>query len=1028
MGDWAQGLYQSEQARGLSGGSAGSVAFDDANPYYNYRLRKHGCTGDLIDDPALLWFTSSMVKDRAGLGTHIAAEIGEGQSNYTDVLLILSKADFERADEAWMQAARREVSQEFDSFCRREGFKRRYAHRPLGLRVLCDGGEEMAGTSLGLNAGEFVTGLLPNLYTGPVTGSYAVIGVLLNIPGAWEGYKEVGRLHNDQILFTLGDHWLDSFCHPALREAALYRLQQAPDGSFVHIISPDLQDRYTYQSTEQDGASVLTLSTRDGEPLAYLVLALLDAPVSKETPNEPKPAIEMPETPFPSIPSMAPPMLIDDELQPIGGSPRTVMPDAPSDRIFTLQERGALLQKVHFSAFMQGYDVYVGVQGELGTSVVDKAATFQVRKKNVLLVAHIDGVMVGGSSVPLHAEVPVEGDVTIEIAGQRLEYRDLRGLRVDGWPYVAEIRRPASSTYMIWGEDYQIGRSRECRVVLPDEPNNDNIHWKAKVGDGATIRARTGDIPKSRFYTDSIMVASEHGRIDLHGDGPRVVCTARHCYVYIRRRSEIIALYPTTSGKEPTDVDVQPGDEILIGNCLFHVGFSPTTDPDSPDIAPAPLLNADALADAVPDPEIDRTHRRSSGLDAPPAAGEDGGWPDPQPVALDPVGDDSITGDFGRASNAMHVIDPDDEYDEPTIPGLLLPLGAIAGEENDGDAEVRVADNVPPPVQSNYTESQDHEGYDEDWDEISEPSLMQSRAPVEDDGSAKVETPFPELGEEDTHPPGVMSGEPLRDLSTPPAADPAPEATDTAPEPPAPPEAAPAHTGPTVVCVNDNEAQFELGRPVHFVLSGWMINGTVTLGNHTGADLVLPENRVVEDQSFERTDYFRLKVRGRRGSLHILSQSEVLIDEDDAAESEYAKPADHVIDVIRRDEAGEEDFAVRMELLADPKLPDPRARFLALDFEDPLAAALLTRGLPRGQGRRITLGDGMQLTLTLRGDTVTVGDYLGTYRRPDGGYHPFFVQHGESRFTTAPEDGSEFEIGAGDRLVIGHGVYVLLAE
>ena len=32
----------------------------------------------------------------------------------------------------------------------------------------------------------------------------------------------------------------------------------------------------------------------------------------------------------------------------------------------------------------------------------------------------------------------------------------------------------------------------------------------SSVGAGATIRARTGEIPKSRFYTDSIMVASEH--------------------------------------------------------------------------------------------------------------------------------------------------------------------------------------------------------------------------------------------------------------------------------------------------------------------------------------------------------------------------------------------------------------------------------------------------------------------------------------------------------------------------------------
>ncbi len=35
--DWISNLFQSEQARGLSGDSATGVALDDANPYYNYR-------------------------------------------------------------------------------------------------------------------------------------------------------------------------------------------------------------------------------------------------------------------------------------------------------------------------------------------------------------------------------------------------------------------------------------------------------------------------------------------------------------------------------------------------------------------------------------------------------------------------------------------------------------------------------------------------------------------------------------------------------------------------------------------------------------------------------------------------------------------------------------------------------------------------------------------------------------------------------------------------------------------------------
>ncbi|MEQ1506646.1 MAG: hypothetical protein ABMB14_30745, partial [Myxococcota bacterium] len=661
--EWVAGLFQSDnqQTRGLSGDQAHSVALDDSNPYYNYRLRRHKAEGDLIADPGLLWYTSPYVKRRSGLGTHVGAEVGDGTANYTDVLLILSRDDFARASADWQQTATRALQQEFDNFCRRENFNRLHAHRPLGVRIIEDGSQGMFGQSLTLARGEFVTGLLPNLYTGPVRGSYPVIGVHLNLPGVWEGYQEVGRLHNDQILFTLGNHWLDNFSHPSLQQAALYRLRQYPDGSFVHIVNPDLQDQYQVTSTNQGGASVLTLATRGGQPLAYIVLAVIDPPAQpvssppvsagRQSPpgNNPRaigstaptrapslapssatpatgnrrPDIQMPKPPITreaprgrgpdSVPSIAPPMLIDDVVSPVNGQGlkkiglggKTIIPDAPSERIFTLQERGALLQKVHFSAFMLGYDVYLGSRGELGTHVEDPAATFQVRKRSVSLVSHVDGVLVEGRSVAAGVEVPIEGDVRIEVAGQKLEYRDLRGLNLDGWPYVGEIRRPASSTYMIWGEDYQVGRSRECRVVLPDEPRNDNIHWKPSVGDGATIRARTGEIPKSRFYTDSIMVASEHASVDLRTDRPKVVCTARHCYAYIRRNNEVYSLYPTTSPQQPKDLELLPGDEILIGNCLFHVGY---TAGEAIEPAPAPRveLTPDGMAGAVAAPDLDR--------------------------------------------------------------------------------------------------------------------------------------------------------------------------------------------------------------------------------------------------------------------------------------------------------------------------------------------------------------------------------------------------------------------------------------
>ena len=133
-----------------------------------------------------------------------------------------------------------------------------------------------------------------------------------------------------------------------------------------------------------------------------------------------------------------------------------------------------------------------------------------------------------------------------------------------------------------------------------------------------------------------------------------------------------------------------------------------------------------------------------------------------------------------------------------------------------------------------------------------------------------------------------------------------------------------------------------------------------------------------------------------------------------------------MFDVSRRDDAGDEDFSVRLVLREDKALPDPRARLLAIDVDDPLAAALTTRGLPRGAPRVLVLGD-IELTLRFDGAATTVSDYLPTYQTPSG-FRPFFVQRAGGRFVTAPEDGQPFTLAAGDRLVVGACVYVLRAE
>jgi hypothetical protein len=1156
--EWVAGLFQSDnqQTRGLSGDHAHSVALDDANPYYNYRLRHHKAEGDLIADPGLLWFTSPYVKRRSGLGTHVGAEVGDGTASYTDVLLVLSREDFLRATADWQEAASRALQQEFDNFCRRESFSRLHPHRPLGVRIIEDGSQDLFGQSLTLNRGEFVTGLLPNLYTGPVRGSYPVIGVHLNLPSVWQGYQEVGRLYNDQMLFTLGNHWLDNFSHPSLQQAALYRLRQYPDGSFIHIINPDLQDQFQVTSTNQGGASVLTLATRsDGQPLAYIVLAVIDPPAQAlvgsrtATPTEPRgdgmrsapgaqrvnspvppprrPDIRMPKPPPASVPSIAPPMMIDEVgggSQKIGLGGKTIIPDAPSERILTLQERGALLQKVHFSAFMLGYDVYLGIRGELGTHVESPAATFQVRKRTVSLVSHVDGVVIDGRLIAAGVEVPIEGDVKIEVAGQKLEYHDLRTQQVDGWPYVGEIRRPASSTYVIWGEDYQVGRSRECRVVLPDEPRNDNIHWKPSVGDGATIRARTGEIPKARFYTDSIMVASEHASIDLRGETPKVVCTARHCYAYVRRNEMVQALYPTTSPQFPKEVDLLPGDEILIGNCLFQVGY---TMGEAVAPAPAPKVElsregayvdgrsrspeayAETLSGAVSAPDLARLDQdtdppspeRSRAV-APLAAQSTPAPPEVRMSDLEPMIDleppvlDAPTNGANGSGGGPAVPQPPPVRSDPDVPrspppppeaaSTSRPLGSDgwieprprrrrSGAPRPAEPEpepMRVEPDMVEPIEPDEPTAPDLERIPrEGTDELDVLDRWSDEADRIDDDLPDVGgwdlQDWPEASRGGAPPQASRGGAPpqaSRGGAPPAAADAVAAEVSTAERAPqlqgnlavedpddidldlsvdsAPDELTPGEPGglspdetPTippsraerggVVFIDDAEAQFEIGRPLHLVLAGWMVNGEVLCGNHTGCDLRIPENRIRPDQILQAREYFRLRVRGSKGALDVLDPREVEIDGTPPAQS-YDDPASHTIEVIRRDDVGERDFTVVLKLVEERRLPDPRARFVAIDTTDPLARALVTRGLPKGAPRTLSL-DTVELTFQYDGATIRVSDYLETYRRGTG-YHPFFVQRGDERFKTADEDGAPFDLHPGDRLVVGPCVYELRQE
>lgn len=1058
LADFISRIFSSGRTQGLSGGAEMVVDPDPAAAFYVARLRRHLAEGDYVADPALLWSTKSYGDRRGGLRAHIQAERGEGIASFTDVLVVVSQADARRAatavGEAWTERAARVLGESFTEFCNADRFELLYGTRPLRFRLVADGGKEMLSHSIGLEAGEYVTGLLPNLYVGPAARSRPVLAVHLNLPGVWEGYREVGRLYSDQIVFTLGRHWLDNYAHPALREPGIYRLQQYPDGSLVHVISPELQDRYFVRSDQTEaGPSVLTIAEVTGRPVAFLVLAVVEsmtvelppveraaveraaklekpaasrpaaaaeASVSAALADIPEPGVARPPA-DPTIPPARPAVLMPTLSAPGAGlsnKQKTIIPDAFDTRILTLHERGALLQKVHFSNFMEGYDVYLGPKAQIATSGASgqPRATIQVRFGRVSLVAREAGVTVDNKALEPGQPFVLKGAVAIEVDGVRVEYRDLSGVKADGWPYLGELRRPGAGTYLDFGTVFQVGRDRRSKVRLPDEPHNDNIAWLPSVGGGATIRSRTGDIPKSRFYTDSIMVASTHAEMDLSGE-PLLRSLARHCFTYVRRGAEIVALFPREGAGGRHEVSLQPNDELLVGNCLFQASYPPPVNPATASMPPqvVPRFTADdlaSIADAVK-PAL----RAFLTVDPVSPAGLGGTGPSPRPVRESRPG---LSKSKRSATDDASSV-PTPARGAPPPPVRLDPSDLASGALDSGatdvmdPADVMDAMDAPAPKAAKPgkgLKSSRNSIVDAVVDVPGRPAVAPSPPP------RPSAAPAPAAATVD--PP---NGPPRRvsiPAAAPPAA-PAPAAV-ISPKPPPPPMLLDDADLEPVRSVEEKQWQQELGRPARLVQVGWSVHGEFIVGNHIGVDMVVPEVKSFAEQAFMTLDYVRVYARGKKGRVELIQEGEASVIVGGAKVRSVESLRDVRIEIIRRDASLEPDFDITLNFTEGAGLPDPRAQLLEIDVSDRLVAGLFTTGFPLRSERKIRLGP-IHATMLFDGESARVTDYLASYRTGASGFVPFFVREVGKSWRTIPEDGTPVVLRPGDSLLAGTNVY-----
>lgn len=302
------------------------------------------------------------------------------------------------------------------------------------------------------------------------------------------------------------------------------------------------------------------------------------------------------------------------------------------------------------------------------------------------------------------------------------------------------------------------------------------------------------------------------------------------------------------------------------------------------------------------------------------------------------------------------------------------------------------------------------------------PPLPIDRAPdsilgLEDDQEATIVAVFPHL----THKPApVVRPLPVLEAPAPPPVAPPPAVARPAPLP-APSSSSLPLLG-SVVVVDEMAAQLELSRPARLVLSGWVVQGELRVGNHTEAEVQLPENRSRKGQAFTAVDYGTVYARGSKGRFSLSNREEARLERDGTTVEDGSDATGLELVVIRRDADGDEDFELRLRLGESVRLPDPRARLLEIDKRDPLIQPLFTRGLPLKAPRPLNLGT-LSATLCFNGEGVEVSDYLPTYRNPEGAFRTFLVAQGDEPFRTAPEDGSTFTVQPGSWLVVGRVLY-----
>ncbi len=105
-------------------------------------------------------------------------------------------------------------------------------------------------------------------------------------------------------------------------------------------------------------------------------------------------------------------------------------------------------------------------------------------------------------------------------------------------------------------------------------------------------------------------------------------------------------------------------------------------------------------------------------------------------------------------------------------------------------------------------------------------------------------------------------------------------------------------------------------------------------------------------------------------------------------------------------------------------LPNPRAKLLVIDTQDPMVKAMLTQGVSSTRAIALHMGP-VRGRCRVSDSKLVIEDYHETRQDNHGSLIPFYVSRDGSGFLAIEENGAPLLLNDLDRILVGDALYVV---